>query len=118
MPFHLSPKPRRVSASIVHDVTFTESSPTFVFTTSPVAPTQSPRLIRPKSSNPSVTLASANSCTSAPLPSRRVAKASRPWGRLSITRPATVTSMPVSSPASRPSWAAWSSAAVAVGSKR
>jgi hypothetical protein len=118
MPFHLSPKPRRVSASITHVATFTDSSPRFVLTISPVAPTQSPRLILPKPSKSSVTAASANSWISSPLPSRKVAKASLPWARCSITRPATLTVMPVSSPSARPSCAARSSAVVAVTSKR
>ena len=46
MPWHLSPKLRRASASSAHASTFTDSSPLLVLTTSPVAPTQSPRLMR------------------------------------------------------------------------
>ena len=98
-PWNLSPKLRRVSASIVQAFTFTDSSPRLVFTTSPIAPTQSPRLMRSKPAKSSVTAASANSWISPPLPSRSVAKASLPWARCSITRPATDTSMPVSAPA-------------------
>src|SRR3546814_17931633 len=58
-PCHLSPKPRRVSSSIFHDAALTDSSPRLVFTTSPVAPTQSPRLMWPKPSKSAVTAAGA-----------------------------------------------------------
>ena len=51
----MSPKLRRVSASIVQVFTFTDSSPRLVFTTSPVAPTQSPRLMCSKPAKSSVT---------------------------------------------------------------
>ena len=40
---------------MTQDATFTDSSPRFVFTTSPTAPTQSPRLIPTKPSKSSVT---------------------------------------------------------------
>ena len=42
MPWYLSPKLRRASASRTQDRTFTDSSPVLVATTSPVAPIQSP----------------------------------------------------------------------------
>ena len=87
----------RASASSSHPVTFTESSPRFVRTTSPTAPTQSPRLSLVNSSKRSVTFARANSCTDPEL-SRSSANASLPCGRESMTRPATPTVTPDSSP--------------------
>jgi hypothetical protein len=96
-PFHLSPKPRRASARSTHSRTCTESSPLRVRTILPLAPTQSPSDSLEKFSKSSVTFSSANSWT-CPEESRNVAKARRPWGRTSMTRPATATSSSVSSP--------------------
>ncbi len=78
-PRHLSPKLRRASASSCHSATFTESSPRLVRTTSPTAPTQSPRLSLTNRSKSSVQFAPANSCT-APDASRSSAKEIFPRG--------------------------------------
>ncbi len=100
MPCHLSPKPRRASASSSHDSTRTDSSPLFDRMTSPVATIQSPRLspVRPLKS--SVPLAVAMSWM-APLESRSVANASRPMSRSSMMRPATVAATPELPPSAR-----------------
>ena len=116
-PRHLSPKLRRASASSSHPVTFTESSPRFVRTTSPTAPTQSPRLSLVNSSKRSVTFARANSCTDPEL-SRSSANASLPCGRESMTRPATPTVTPDSSPGASDDQASTTAAASWVRSKR
>jgi len=100
MPAHLSPKLCRAVASLVQVATRTDSSPRLVRTTSPLTPTQSPRWSFVNPSKSPVTWASANSWTS-PLESRIVAKARRPWARSSITRPATLTTSPDSSPSIR-----------------
>ena len=97
IPRHLSPKPSSVSASTTNVATLTDSSPRLVRTTSPTAPTQSPMRSSPNRSKDAVSAASANSWTS-PVESRSVAKASLPCGRTSITRPATETVVPDSSP--------------------
>ena len=70
----------RAWASSSQLATFTDNSPRLVRTTSPVAPTQSPRLSRVNSSKRSVNVASANSCTD-PEASRSSAKASLPCGQ-------------------------------------
>ncbi len=101
MPFHLSPKPRRASASSCHPATCTDSSPLRVRTTSPVATTQSPRLSAVSSSNRSVPFTVAISWIG-PLESRSVANASLPIERSSITRPATVAVTPLPSPSAQP----------------
>ena len=100
IPRHLSPKPRRASASSDHDETWTEISPRLVRITSPWTPIQSPRFSLTNSENSPVSAAVANSCT-APLQSRSSAKATLPWGRLRITLPATRTTTPDEAPGSR-----------------
>src|ERR1035438_4077001 len=90
MPAHLSPKLRWAVARVTHVATLTDSSPRFVRTTSPPTPTQSPRCSFVNSSKSDVTASSAKSWIS-PLESRIVAKASLPWRRRSIRRPATIT---------------------------
>gem|GEM_PF-3696947 len=109
-PRHLSPKERRASASSTQSCTLTDSSPRRVRTTSPLAPTQSPRFRRTNASSSSVVPVWANSCT-APLESRSSAKATLPWVRRSMTRPDTETVSPDSSPAESPSHSAATSAA-------
>jgi hypothetical protein len=117
MPCHLSPKPRRASASTCHVSTRTDSSPFFERMTSPVAAIQAPsvRLVKPLKS--SVPLAVAISWM-APLESRRVAKARRPMSRSNMMRPATVTVVPVLPPSSSSAWVACRSAARSVTSTR
>jgi hypothetical protein len=112
-PRHLSPKLRRACASSTHSLTFTDNSPRLVRTTSPRAPTQSPRFSLTNSSKRSVTAASANSCTEPEL-SRSSANASLPWGRKSMMRPATPTVTPDSSPGASDDQASTTAAASCV----
>ncbi len=62
-PFHLSPKPRRASASSTHVWTCTDNSPFRVRTIFPPAPTQSPSDNLENASNSAVIFSKANSCT-------------------------------------------------------
>ncbi len=59
-PCHLSPKLRRAWARSSHPVTFTDSSPRWVRTTSPTAPIQSPRFSLANSSKAAVHFVPAN----------------------------------------------------------
>jgi hypothetical protein len=83
----------------------------------PVTPIQSPIDKAPSSSKRGVPAAVAKSWTR-PLWSWRVPKASLPCTRRSMSRPATLTSVPVSTPASSAPNSSCSDAAVRVGSNR
>ncbi len=85
--------------------------------TEPVTPIQSPMDRSPRSWKRGVPAAVAKSWTR-PLWSWRVPKASLPCTRRSMRRPATLTSVPVSTPGSSEPNSSCSDAAVRVGSKR
>jgi hypothetical protein len=78
---------RRASASRHHDETLTDSSPFFVLTTSPVAPTQSPSESFLNASNSPVQLGFANNWMR-PVASCSTPKTILPWSRRSMRRPA------------------------------
>ena len=98
-PFHLSPKPRRASASSTQCATWTDSSPLRVRTTLPVAPTQSPSDSLEKASKSSVIFCQRR--TAGPDPTSRAAwrRPGAPGAASSMTRPATETTSSLSSPA-------------------
>src|SRR5215211_7048312 len=103
-PFHLSGRGRRALPSRNTSVALTDSSPRRVLSTGPWAPTQSPTSRSSTTSNCSAPRASTVSMTWSSWPSwRRVQKARRPMARLSTIRPATLTTLPDSWPASSPS---------------
>ena len=117
MPCHLSGNGLRASARRTHEPTLTDNSPRRVLMTSPVTPTQSPRC-RPVNPSKSGVVASAANNWIRPVESCRTPKASLPWSRRSMSRPAIVTSTPVSAPSSSPPYSSCRAAAVVVGSKR
>ena len=85
--------------------------------TSPVTPIQSPRDSPTKSSNRGVSPARAKSWTR-PEESASVPKATLPWSRRSMSRPATDATSPVSTPGGRSAHRSWSPAAVVSRSNR
>ena len=113
-PLCFSGSGRRDFAESIHEVAETDSSPLRLVITSPVMDTKSPMstmcfhwvsAASPTSARDSIT------CRS-PDPSRSVAKQSLPPSRLSITRPTTLTVVPVRVSAARSGNCARTSASV------
>ena len=114
MPCHFSGGGSSDFDSSTRFETFSDSSPRFVFTTSPAAPTMSNRSTSSRSAQSCAGMAfSAMNSWMSPDRSRSCANATLPWRRSSTMRPATDRAAPVPAPGSMSPNSARTSAASA-----